>query len=255
MRPRCICSPSSAHAKPMSSRSANSSGVTATGPVGPKPACDLPSENCGGLPALCSTRSERSWPMVRPATASQACVAGDVAAAAADDDDQLDLPVDLARRAASPRRTGPAMHDGNLVKTKRRFGRLEAGLGRVRPVVQRDREHLPWMRHRRPELDIGDGRPAATSRRRLPTPTRRPSRASAGAHVGPANRPLLAVSTSTHTAVRDEHEAGRRPSRSARASERCRHVRGVVRLAPRHDVLRSTPTSSISASIASPGCR
>ena len=57
----------------MSSRSANSSGVTSTGPSGAKPASDLPRLNCGTLLGRhWMSRSERSWPTVRPATTSHA---------------------------------------------------------------------------------------------------------------------------------------------------------------------------------------
>jgi hypothetical protein len=46
--------------------------VTIHGPIGPKPGYDLPSENWGIGPAICTVRSERSWPTVRPATCAQA---------------------------------------------------------------------------------------------------------------------------------------------------------------------------------------
>ena len=50
VRPDWSGSPSRVEAKAMSSGSSSSSGVTIQGPVGPNPPCDLPSENCAGLP-------------------------------------------------------------------------------------------------------------------------------------------------------------------------------------------------------------
>ena len=82
----------------MSSRSANSSGVTATGPIGPNPGYDLASENCGGVAA------QLQHPFGQVLAAGEAghgvpgVGLGDVVAAAADDRDHLDLPVHVARR-------------------------------------------------------------------------------------------------------------------------------------------------------------
>ena len=50
VRPDWSGAPSRVDANAMSSGSASSSGVTIHGPVGPKPAWDLPSENCAGRP-------------------------------------------------------------------------------------------------------------------------------------------------------------------------------------------------------------
>ena len=76
VRPDWSGAPSSVDENAMSSGSASSSGVTIQGPMGPKPACDLPSENCAGRPASCITRSERSWPSVTPASADHASDSG-----------------------------------------------------------------------------------------------------------------------------------------------------------------------------------
>jgi hypothetical protein len=78
----------------MSSGSGNWSTDTSAGPIGPKVSKLLPSENCGGAPVICTTRSEMSWPSVRPATCDQASARRCGGRRPSDDHDQLDLPVD-----------------------------------------------------------------------------------------------------------------------------------------------------------------
>ena len=60
----------------MSSGSAKASTETTAGPMGPYPGKLLPRQNWGGEPVNCTSRSETSWPAVRPATTSQAAPPG-----------------------------------------------------------------------------------------------------------------------------------------------------------------------------------
>src|SRR3954451_261619 len=76
---------------------------------------------------------------------------GDLGATLADDRDELDLPVDHRRGQRNiSARTGQAGLE--LGEDERRLRRREVGLGRVLGVVERDREHLARLRHRRSEL-------------------------------------------------------------------------------------------------------
>ena len=59
-------------------------------------------------------RSERSWPIVRPATWSHADFAIDLVRLAADHDDELDLPVDVPFGQLDDV-SGPTIDDGNFV--------------------------------------------------------------------------------------------------------------------------------------------
>ena len=101
----------------MSSWSGSSSGVTATGPVGPNPGNDLPRLNCAGAPACCSTRSDRSWPQVIPATAAHARSRPrwwpPRPITATTSTSQSTLPAG-SRTVAD----GPVMQEGNLVKIR-----------------------------------------------------------------------------------------------------------------------------------------
>jgi len=69
---------------------------------------------------------------------------------AADDHDELDLPVDVARRELDVTgRSGQAR--GELGEDDRLGRQVEAGLRGVGLVVQADREHLPRPWHDRPD--------------------------------------------------------------------------------------------------------
>ena len=117
VRPDWSGAPSRVDEKAMSSGSASSSGVTIQGPVGPKPACDLPRENCAGRPASCSTRSERSWPRVTPASADQAS-----ASAMSRPPRPTTATTSISQSmwpsgGSATVETGPVRQDGNLVNT------------------------------------------------------------------------------------------------------------------------------------------
>ncbi len=60
VRESCLVSPFNAHDNAKSSGSANSSGVTNHGPVGPNPGKDLPRLNCGTGGRSCTARFDRS---------------------------------------------------------------------------------------------------------------------------------------------------------------------------------------------------
>ena len=88
-----------------------------------------------------------SWPMVTPATCDQASALGDAVGGAADDDDELDLPVD---RRADDRDVveRPGEAGGELREDGRDLGEGHAGLLGVAAVVEADGEHLAGSRHR-----------------------------------------------------------------------------------------------------------
>ena len=92
----CIPSPTSVHEIARSSRSANSSGVTSHGPVGPKPGNDLPRLNCGAEPCSCVIALRQVLPDREAGDVVPRALAVDLVRLAADHDDELDLPVDVA---------------------------------------------------------------------------------------------------------------------------------------------------------------
>ena len=101
--------------------------------------------------------------------------------------------------------TGPVMQLGNLVKTSGSAGGVEAGLGGVRRVVQRDREHLPRA-----------SAPADRAARGVTVVRRRPVGASAPRR---ARRPSARARP---TASDGQRAAGRVARRRARGRRRTR---------------------------------
>ena len=88
-----------------------------------------------------------SWPMVTPATCDHASAVVDAVGGAADDDDELDLPVDRgAGDGDVVERPGEA--GGELREHRRDLGEGGAGLLGVAAVVEPDGEHLARPRHR-----------------------------------------------------------------------------------------------------------
>ena len=175
VRPCCIWFPLTEQPSSRSSGLSNSSGVTSHGPVGPKPGSDFARLNCGDGPAPCSCRSEMSWPTVSPATWSHASAGADPEGAAADDGDELDLPVGAAavRQLDLGDRAGDAArplgeHDGRF------FRHGEAGLGGVLGVVQPDGEHLPRRGRGRAQVGGVEGCGCRTVLRRGRRGRRRP---------------------------------------------------------------------------------
>ena len=117
VRPFCsLASSSRRHPSFRTSGSASSTGVTSTGPVGPKHGKDLPTENCGALPTAAprcpgrpSLRHARPRRLLRRARSAR----------------QRPPPVHLPGhrlRAAPPGRWGRANQGGNLLNTAGDFG-------------------------------------------------------------------------------------------------------------------------------------
>src|ERR1700689_1476920 len=130
VRAFCTWSPLIEQPSSRLSGSANSSGVTRYGPIGPKPGKDLPMLNCcGAVPDSCRTRSETSWPTARPAPWDPG---RHVDGLEADDDHELDFPVGVAAGRQRDVRVRPG-DAGRELREHRRGGlRLgQPGLGHV----------------------------------------------------------------------------------------------------------------------------
>ena len=96
-----------------------------------------------------------SWPMVTPAMWDQASAVVDAVGGAADDDDELDLPVD--RRADDGDVVeGPGEAGGELREDGGDLRQGGAGLLGVAAVVEPDGEHLPRSWHRVPQCGFDE---------------------------------------------------------------------------------------------------
>ena len=211
VRPCWTLSPSSRTRRRCRRGPAARRGSPATGPVGPKPGCDLPSENCGGVagqlehalgevlphgepgdgvPGL--ARAGSGWPP-RPMTATTSI-------------SQSTLPVGQLDRAS----TGPAMQLGNLVKTR-------ADLGRRRSPASAACGGSS-ARSRRPGAGAGPARPSGASG------TRRA-----------ADQSALAAQARTSSQSLEDRPWGRRAKRRRRRRRRRRPRRPRVTRTARSD--------------------
>ena len=147
-------SPSTEQPRARSSGSSSSSVVTSQGPIGPNPGYDFPNENCAPA-ANWRPRSERSCPIVTPATWFHASAAATRSARSpittTSSTSQSTIPSGRATEA-----NGPTRHVGNLVNVAGLAGSCRACLLRVGLVVEPYAEHLQRPRRRRAEARLVD---------------------------------------------------------------------------------------------------